>query len=213
MSSEGSIDTCHVCGLVQCVPKPGPQQVPVCLRCHTSLHDDQRGDNALATSFALAGLAFYLPAMSLPMLRVEQLGHREENSLVSGVFHMITHGYFFIGLIVLVFSVVLPLFKLLAIVALTRQQFIREDRKRAKLYHMLELLGKWGMLDVMLVAILIAFVKLGDLVEIHAGAGLFAFAFLVLLSLVAGLVFHPRAMWHPENLHAAHPHPSPSESS
>ena len=68
-------------------------------------------------------------------------------------------------------------------------------RHRALMYHLVELLGRWGMLDVLLVAVMIAYVKLGDLITIQPGPGLQAFIIMVLLSLLASLCFNPRLMW------------------
>jgi len=192
---DRTIRTCHTCGLVHEIPPLSERETPCCTRCHSSLAPPRFADNRMACMLALAGLAFYLPAMLLPMLRIEKMGHAEENSLLHGVTHMLTHGYWFIGSVVLLFSVVLPLLKLFSIVILSNPNWVRTGKTKAKMYHLLETLGKWGMLDVMLVAILIAFVKLGDLVEMHAGSGIVAFCFLVLLSLFSGLSFHPEAMW------------------
>jgi paraquat-inducible protein A len=78
---------------------------------------------------------------------------------------------------------------------LASQSLVIQHRHRALLYRLVERLGRWGMLDVLLVAVLIAFVKLGDLVSIQAGRGLSAFTVLVLLSLLASLAFNPAMLW------------------
>ncbi|MEZ5593922.1 MAG: paraquat-inducible protein A [Gammaproteobacteria bacterium] len=143
---------------------------------------------------ALVALIFYLPAMTLPMLRVERLGHIREDSLLGGIDSLLTQGYWLVGLVVLLFSVLLPPLKLFALFWLTRPAFLAHPH-RAIMYRWVEHLGRWGMLDVLLVAILVAFVKLGNLVTISAGPGLTAFVLLVLFSLLASLWFDPRAMW------------------
>lgn len=153
--------------------------------------------NTLAGLLAASALAFYLPALTLPMLRIEKLGHLNEDSLFHGVISLLSKGYLFVGVIVLLFSIVLPLLKLVTIVLLCLKA-LRHSEHKAMAYHAVEFLGKWGMMDVMLVAILVAYVKLGDLVEIHAGTGIVAFAVMVLLSLISGLVFDPHMMWEEE---------------
>ncbi len=133
--------------------------------------------------------------MLLPLLRIDRLGHTHEDSLLSGVTALWAQGYWFIGVVIFLFSVVLPPLKLAALWLLSSTSVISRHHHRAMVYHLVELLGRWGMLDVMLVAILVAFVKLGDLVNIHAGPGLLAFVVLVLLSLLASFSFNPLLMW------------------
>lgn len=133
--------------------------------------------------------------MLLPMLRIQQLGHSHEDSLISGVIALWAQGYSVVGTVVFLFSVLLPPLKLLALWLLCARAPVLRHRHRAFLYHAVEFLGRWGMLDVMLVAILIAFVKVGDLVAIQAGPGLLAFVLLVLLSLLASMAFNPLLMW------------------
>jgi paraquat-inducible protein A len=158
------------------------------------LHNDAASGSQRVRILALCALIFYLPAMTLPMLRVERLGHMRQDSLLGGVENLLSQGYWLVGLVVLLFSVVLPPLKLFALLWLTRPVFLSHPH-RALIYRWAERLGRWGMLDVLLVAILIAFVKLGSLVTITAGPGLSAFILLVLCSLLASLAFNPRAMW------------------
>ena len=193
------LSSCHCCGLVQQVPTLQPRQRPLCCRCGTPLGHGTRRRNELAAALAAAALAFYPPAVLLPMMSIEKLGHRHEDSLLSGLAALLGEGYWFVGIVVLLFSVLLPPLKLLLLLLLSRPRLFRTHRQRALLYRSVEFLGRWGMLDVMLVSILVAFVKLGDLISIHAGPGLAAFALLVLSSLVAGLIFNPHAMWEGES--------------
>lgn len=142
-----------------------------------------------------SALAFYLPAMVLPMLQLERLGHLHEDSLLAGVTGLWSQGYWFIGTAIFLFSILLPPLKLIMLWILSARAGLLADQHRAIIYHLVEFLGRWSMLDVMLVAILVAFVKLGDLVSIHAGPGLLAFSLLVLLSLLASFTFNPTLMW------------------
>jgi len=188
------LTSCHCCGLVQRLPPLTTHQKPICCRCATPLIHATVSRNHWAAALAVSALAFYLPAMLLPMLRIE-LGHRHEDSLLSGLIALFSQGYWFIGSVVLLFSVLLPPLKLLTLLLLATTRIIAQHHHRALMYRLVELLGRWGMLDVMLVAILVAFVKLGNLVNINAGHGLIAFTLLVLLSLLASLVFDPHLMW------------------
>lgn len=189
------LTSCHCCGLVQKLPPLPDKHKVVCCRCATPLTHTNTSRNHWVVALSISALAFYIPAMILPMLRIEQLGHRHEDSLLSGLVALFSQGYWFVGAVVLIFSVLLPPLKLFTLLILVNKVMITRHHQRALMYRTVELLGRWGMLDVMLVAILVAFVKLGNLVNIQAGVGFIAFTLLVLLSLFASLAFNPHLMW------------------
>src|SRR5262249_23644954 len=126
---------------------------------------------------------------------IEKLGSTVQDSLLSGVATLLHDGHYFVGGIVLVFSLIVPPIKLFTLLMLSLAREYVEQRHRAVTYQFVELLGRWGMLDVMVVAVLVAYVKLGDTVTISPGPGLTAFATSVILSLVASMCFPPHALW------------------
>ncbi|MBX3442282.1 MAG: paraquat-inducible protein A [Planctomyces sp.] len=187
---------CHCCGLIQ---RSGefPADV-VCARCETPLADRSAvHDNQLSAALAATALILYGPAITLPFLRIERLGQAFEDSLIGGIRALFAEGHWFVGVVVLVFSVLLPLVKLAAILVLSLRHDWLHMRHRGITYRVVEQLGRWGMLDVLLVAVLVAFVKLGSLVSFGAGPGLATFAIFVLVSLLAGVLFNPHALWDP----------------
>ena len=196
-STVTDLASCHCCGLIQRQPAEQQHQRTVCVRCHTPLHHtyDDGGRNRMTTALTLAALAFYPPAVLLPMLYIERLGHSNAASLLEGVSALWSRGHWLIGAIVLLFSLILPPLKLFALWLLSTQALITRHQHKAVVYRLVEFLGRWSMLDVMLVALLVAFVKLGDLVAIEPGKGALAFAAMVLLSLLASLAFNPHLMW------------------
>ena len=188
------LKSCHCCGLIQQSPSG---VATVCCRCETRLESwwHRFTGNQLAAAFALTGLILYLPAMLLPFLRIEQLGQAHESSLIFGVRTLFAEGQWFVGLVVLLFSVVLPVMKLTVLLFLSQRRWQMADRHRARTYRVIEQLGRWGMLDVLLVAVMIAFIKLGDLVAFEAAPGLMVFTLFVLLSLLASSFFNPHCLW------------------
>ncbi len=190
-----TLRSCHCCGLVQQLPTLTSGQQAVCCRCGTPLTQGSDAQNQWTAALALAALAFYPPALLLPLLGIERLGHSHTDSLLAGLAVLFAEGYWLVGTVVLLFSVVLPPLKLLALWLLTGSAWIVKAHHRALLYRAVEAVGRWGMLDVMLVAILVAFVKLGDLVHISAGPALLAFTLMVLCSLFASLLFNPHQLW------------------
>jgi len=170
------------------------QHRAVCCRCKTPLTVKHKTSNQWTASLTFAALLLYPAAVLLPMLRIERLGHSHEDSLLSGLVALFAEGYWLVGTVVLLFSVILPPMKLLALGWLASTRFAHTHH-RAFVYRWVEYLGRWGMLDVMLMAILLAFVKVGDLVNVQAGYGLLAFTLMVLLSLLASVFFNPHELW------------------
>jgi len=186
---------CHCCGLIQTLE--GIAGRADCMRCETRLaHSETRRDNQPAAAAAAAALILYIPAVTLPFLRIERLGLFSDNSLLGGIAALFEEGHRFVGAVVLCFSVVLPLLKLGALLLLSLRKNWLPRRHRAVTYRFVEQLGRWGMLDVLLVAVMIAFVKLGNLVHFTAGPGLAMFASFVMVSITASVLFDPHIMWH-----------------
>ncbi len=194
MNDTKNLTACHCCGLIQQCPPPSSTHQAVCCRCKTPLPAQHNIGNHWTASLSIAALLLYPAATLLPMLRIERLGHSHEDSLLSGLVVLFAEGYWLVGGVVLLFSVILPPLKLLALCWLSSAHFALAQH-RAFVYRWVEHLGRWGMLDVMLVAILVAFVKVGDLVNVQAGYGLLAFTLMVLLSLLASLMFDPYEFW------------------
>lgn len=197
LAMEGSrLSTCHCCGLIQRVDPVARGFVARCARCRTVVqHARVPRTRQRTMAFALAALALYPPAMLLPVLEVSRLGHTQEATIWSGVVALMAEGEIIVGAVVFLASVVAPIAKLTAMFALCLPARWFADRHRALTYRAIEWIGRWGMLDVLLVAILVAVVKLGDLVRVTPGPGLGAFAGVVILSLLASAAFNPHAIW------------------
>ena len=192
-----TLRTCPTCGLVQSLPVIPPRMRACCHRCNTTMATWSKvvRTNRAAAAFAVAALVFYPLAMTLPMVRVERLGYAQEASVLTGIGTLFGRGQWFIGLIVLFCSVVFPLAKLFGLLILSSGGFALAHHHKAWVHRLVEWTGRWGMLDVLLVAILVAAIKLGDVVSVTAGPAAFAFACTVLLSLAAGAAFDPHVLW------------------
>lgn len=200
---QESLRACHCCGLVHRVPKLQGREKASCVRCDTTIDSAGRsGQKSSARCFAtaLGGLLMYFPAILLPVLDIEKLGHHHATSLLGGTLDLILHGDLFVGTIVFLFSIVLPLFKLLALLELSHIG-LTHRRHQAWTYHVVEWTGRLSMMDVLLLALLVATVKLGDLVSFHFGPAVVAFVLCVFMSMLASFMFDPHAIWEtgPEN--------------
>lgn len=196
-ASLENLRTCPTCGLVQSLPAIPPRMRACCRRCHTTLAGWSRTarTNRAAAALALAALLFYPLAMTLPMVRVERMGYTQDAGVLTGIGTLFGRGQWFIAVIILLCSVIFPLAKLFGLLILSSGGFSLAHHHKAWVYRVIDWTGRWGMLDVLLVAILVAAIKLGDVVNITPGPAALAFALTVLLSLAAGAAFNPHALW------------------
>lgn len=151
-------------------------------------------------AFALAALVMYPAAMLLPVLELRKMGHARSSTIWSGTVDLLAHHQYAIGIIVFLCSIVIPVAKILGMLGLwwtvRRPGAIAvTPRARAATYRVIDWIGRWGMLDVLLVAVLVAAVKLGDWMDVAPGPGVAAYAAVVIFSLLSSASFDPHAIW------------------
>jgi len=187
---------CPRCGLVQRVPKMRGHQRAICTRCGDVIaHPSGAHTNRMCAAIALAALICYPMGILLPVLRLEEMGYVNEASIWAGSIALLGKGEWIVGGVVLLCSIVIPVMKLLGLFILTMGGTSIAKQHKAAVYQWIEIAGRWGMIDVLLVAVLIAALKLGDLVSVTPGPGVVAFTACVGLSIVATAVFDPHAVW------------------
>ncbi|MEE2940577.1 MAG: paraquat-inducible protein A [Planctomycetota bacterium] len=191
---------CRCCGMVSRVVALAPHQVARCPRCRAGLpRPVHRGGasrvSARVTAVSLAALALFPSAVTLPIMRIEEMGHSSEASIWSGALALLRGGDLFVGSVVFLCSIAFPLLKLGGLIAITAGRRGLERGARRLSWRIVDLTGRWGMLDVLLVAVVVAWVKVGDLVDIQPGPAALSFTLVVLLSLVATALFDPHALW------------------
>ncbi len=188
---------CHVCQLVVAVPEE-PAEALGCPRCRATIH--RRKPNSLSRTWALltAAAICYVPANLYPIMEVTSLGKTQADTILSGVVFLAVHDMWPLALIVFVASVVVPVLKIVALALLALSVQRRSDwrpRDRARLYRIVETVGRWSMVDVYVVTILVALVHLGSLALVEAEAGAFYFGAVVVLTMFAAESFDPRLIW------------------
>lgn len=194
---------CPTCGLTQLVPEtddPPPHMRVCCARCGTALrtHRDFARHATLTAALALAALLLYPVAVTMPILKVQQMGNASATSIIDGVITLLADGDILVGLIVLFCSVILPLGKLLALLTMSLLGDRLAHGHRALTYRIIDFTGRWGMLDVLAVAVLVAALKLGNVMDVAPGPAAFTFCLCVLLSLLATASFDPHSVWEKE---------------
>jgi paraquat-inducible protein A len=186
---------CHVCGLVVRSVGVGAMRCP---RCRSALHLRKPASIARTWALLVTAVLLYVPANLLPVMRTAYLGKENADTIMSGVVYFLLHGDWPLALVIFVASVLVPLLKMMALVYLLvsvqRQSRIRH-RERTVLYRVTELIGRWSMVDVFVVAVLAALVQMGNLATIYPGPGASAFAAVVVLTMLAAQSFDPRLIW------------------
>jgi paraquat-inducible protein A len=189
---------CHSCGLTQRVDPLGPGLQAECLRCGATVRQGARGSLQLTAALAVAALILYVPANLYPIKRMHFHGAYSESTVWDGVVSLAESNQWFVALIVFLASIVIPLLKLfglLFLVVTVRFRLGRRLRDRTRLYRFIDAVGPWAMLDVFLLAVLVALVKLGQIATILPGPGLIAFSCVVVLTMLASASFDPRVIW------------------
>ena len=136
----------------------------------------------------------FWPAVLLPIVEIERLGHHHHSSLLVGTFELILHGSWFVGIVVLLFSFIFPIVKIVLLLELSLLGILNR-RHRSWTYRIVEHLGKWSMMDVMLLAFMVMLVKLGTLVQFQFGPAVWAFVICVGMSMLASVCFDPHTIW------------------
>jgi paraquat-inducible protein A len=169
-----------------------------CPRCHG--HVTQRVANSLSktTAFLVAAFVMYLPANAYPILTLVSFGAESHETIVGGILQLIKSEQWSIAIIVFVASVFVPIFKIAALSFLVLSVHLKIHWKpgvRTKLYRFVEWIGRWSMIDIFMISVLIALVKLNALATVEAGPGALAFAAVILLTMFASKTFDPRLIW------------------
>ena len=201
--NPGAAETAAGRGLASCHTclKLSPSTEDACSRCGAHLHTRFPDSRQRTIALTATGALLYIPANLLPIMTTVQLGDPTESTILGGILLLIHHGSYPIAAIIFVASVMVPIAKLLALGWLSWS--ISGDRgtghrQRTRLYRMTELIGKWSMTDVFVVAVLVALIQMGGLLEIRPGSAAIAFGVMVIVTMLAAESFDPRLIWDQE---------------
>jgi paraquat-inducible protein A len=190
---------CHVCGLVSEVR--GPLEAAKCPRCNSALHRHANVGLQRSVAYLVAAAVLYVPANVLPVMSTANVLRGDaSHTILGGIVELWRIGSWELAVIVFVASIAVPLLKmvslgLLAITAYRRSTWARPER--TQLYRLVEAVGHWSMLDVLVVVLLVAMVRFGPLASVEPMPGLLAFGAVVVLTMLASEAFDPRLIWNP----------------
>ena len=192
---EGLV-SCEACGLLS---RPaGAEEPGECPRCGEELEFRRRDAVQRTWALVIAAAICYLPANILPVMRTTTLTSEVPDTIISGVVYLYTSGSWYLALILLIASVMIPLAKLAALAYLlvtVQRGSVRNNRERARLYRVLAVIGRWSMVDVFVATFVVALIQLRPLMSVAPEPGVLFFSAVVILTIFAAESFDPRLIW------------------
>ena len=184
--------SCHVCHRV------APVEEGSCPRCGTALHLRKPASIQKTVALMLAAAALYIPSHVLPVLTTVELGEVTHNTIIGGMLSFWRSGAYPIAIVIFTASILIPLLKIFALswLCLAATGKIRPTPEfLGRIYWMTELMGRWSMVDIFVVGILVSVVQLGNYMSITPQPGALAFAGVVILTMFSAMSFEPRLLW------------------
>ncbi|HVK55160.1 MAG TPA: paraquat-inducible protein A [Burkholderiales bacterium] len=199
-AAKAGLLSCHACGQLS---KPTPDHERwSCPRCGSHLHFRKLDSIWRTWALLIAGYILYLPANLLPIMETSSIFDSQVDTILSGVVYLWTTGSWVLAAIVFIASFVVPLAKLLALtllLVLAQRRSTWQPMQRSQLYRFVDFIGRWSMLDIFVIALLVGLVQIPSVAEITAGPGALAFGVLVVLTMLASMSFDPRLTWDAED--------------
>jgi paraquat-inducible protein A len=189
---------CDLCGMVhEGAAAKGSAAAIACARCGSEVRA-RKPDSVVRTSaLLLAALVFYIPANVLPVMYTRLLGSEAESTILEGVVEFWRSGSWDIAVLIFTASVAVPCTKFLAIgLLLLDQKFPIGSRVgKTRLLKLVEHIGYWSMLDVLVVALVTALIQFPALGVAEPRPGIVFFGAVVVLTMLAAMSFDSRLAW------------------
>jgi paraquat-inducible protein A len=194
--TTGSLVACHECDLLQHIPRQRQGGKARCRRCDAVLHRSVRDSLNRTLALTLAGLVLFIVANAFPFLSFKMQGQVTETTLATGVRDLYAQGMWELALLVMMTSMLVPLLQLLLLLyVLLPLKFNRKPWQLAAVFRLLQRLGPWGMMEVFMLGILVAVVKLVEMAQIIPGLALWSFALLIFVLAGAAAALDPEVVW------------------
>jgi paraquat-inducible protein A len=178
--------------------RAAPGTAMTCPRCGGAVHERKPHSVAATAALLLSAAILYLPANLLPVMHMTTIFSEENDTIMSGVLTLIQEGEWPLALLVFIASIVVPLLKLIAmgwLLFVVARRSRGHIAQRSKLFRLVEFIGRWSMLDVYAISLLVALVQIRSLATIHVGLGALAFCAVVVLTMLAAQSFDERLLW------------------
>ncbi|WHI45309.1 paraquat-inducible protein A [Microbulbifer sp. JMSA004] len=188
---------CHECDLLLTGSLAPPGQKLVCPRCRCTLHRNGNHSIYYTLALSLTGLLLFIPSVSLPLLDFSLFSFGAESTLLNGVYSLFKAGFIWLSVLVLFCSVIAPVGKFALLLFICwGSAWAWLDRPVSNAIRFYQHIKEWGMLDVYMLGILVALIKLRDLGKMEVEPGLYCFGAMMLLANLSSLSFDQTAIWH-----------------
>ncbi|MBK0033799.1 membrane integrity-associated transporter subunit PqiA [Erwinia sp. S43] len=172
----------------------------VCPRCGSHGHARRKHSLQWTLALLLTSILLYIPANLMPIMITEALGNKMGSTIMAGVILLWSDGSYPVALVIFIASIMVPSLKMLAIGWLCwdvkgDSRHHHDSERMHKIYEMVEFVGRWSMIDVFVIAVLSALVRMGRLMSIYPATGALLFAMVVILTMFAAITFDPRLTW------------------
>ncbi|MAX56303.1 MAG: paraquat-inducible protein [Alcanivoracaceae bacterium] len=156
--------------------------------------------HAKAWSLLVAATVWLVPANLLPIMTVTQGGRSKTSTIAEGIWQLFDAGMPGIAIIVMVASLLVPFFKVLVLaVVYWRAPTESQPLTSTRAYRLVYWVGRWSMLDVFVVALLVALVQFGNLANVQPEPGILAFGIAVVLTMLSAHAFSPNQLWNKDH--------------
>src|SRR5271166_2634568 len=193
---QQGLQNCEGCGLLS-RPAHGENEGR-CPRCDEELAFRKPASFQRTWAYLIGAAICYIPANLLPVLTTTTAGGADSDTILQGVVLLWSPTGWPLSLIVLVASIMIPSAKILALGYLlitTQRGSIKNSAQRVKMYRMVEIIGRWSMVDVFVDTFTVSLIQLQPLMSVEPGPGLLFFAAVVVLTMLAVESFDPRLIW------------------
>ncbi len=192
---------CDLCGHPIPVSNNSVDKV-TCERCNNKIHRKKSNSSlSLTLAYTLTALFFYFPANFFPFMTMELYGSRNSSTIWSGILSLIDSGAWAVAIVVLLTSIIIPLLKIAALLYLViMAPQPKYAYAKTQLYRAVEILGRWSMLDIFLLAVLVAIMKLGPWTSVQPELGSLLFTLVVIFTMLASASFDSKLLWRHENV-------------
>lgn len=193
---QRGLHSCEACGLLS-RPTPGADEGR-CPRCGGETAFRKPASLQRTWAYLIAAAVCYIPANVLPVMTTVMASGRESDTIMQGVVLLWSPTGWPLSLIVLFASIMIPSAKILALAYLlitVRRGSIENNKQRTRLYRIVEIIGRWSMVDVFVDTFTVALIQLQPLMSVEPGPGIFFFAAVVVLTMLAVESLDPRLIW------------------
>jgi paraquat-inducible protein A len=203
-SSFSEDKTAHKFNLNGCLTclEPCPQIMQHCPICGSIIQPVNKSNLQKTIAWLITSALLYIPSNLYPIMYTTYLGETIESTILGGVVTLWESGSYPVAMVIFIASVLVPVVKILALVwlcYLVKTKRLFDLKKNHSMFRLTEFIGRWSMVDIFVVSILVAMIQMGNIMKILPGEATIAFAAMVITTMLAAHNFDPRLIWVDEN--------------